>query len=510
MSTLIWTSPRSSPGPVGLLSSSAIDMAAGGHHHQHPHYTHQVAFGQAAPSPFGQLKSAHSSNWAGVPSTSSNVLAQAGPSAVKAGSAFGFGFGYTAPSPSASPLASTSTASLAFPSGQAANLRHASGLAGGVADSTSPKRRRKRSETPIDEEPSGRRDVSPRAADTAFAVPAASGASKRFRRDIRPIKSMANLRVGGEASGSPASLSPSTDIDVGKAIGERNSRNDLQIILTRPTPAATQSKATLISILSSLLAQQPQLKHNIIALLPPPSLETFTTSLQEHERRVLDALPVGGSTLRQEYVWSRIRTPLEDYISEARLALSQFCPSSSAQTPDDGNLSHPSSTFAFLFTLTQSVRKLEDMLPRAPTPYNGSTSQIYQPSINNPSSLNPRDPLVSFLPVLYNQWHILATRLSSLVNQHGRILSAETVRLWFRQLEQLSAGDVSSASVGRKASEAIRERLIRELGWLIGIRAQMHPLQDTSSPHQPTRAGQVLIKQASDSRMSEDASDEEL
>ena len=93
---------------------------------------------------------------------------------------------------------------------------------------------------------------------------------------------------------------------------------------------------------------------------------------------------------------------------------------------------------------------------------------------------------MSFLPSLFNQWHLLVTRLGTLVNSNGRVLSAETVRLWFRQLDALvqvspaftthvgfsvslaSIGDMHC--VGRKASEAVRERFIRELGWLVGVR----------------------------------------
>lgn len=191
---------------------------------------------------------------------------------------------------------------------------------------------------------------------------------------------------------------------------------------------------------------------------------------------------------------------------------------------------HPSATFTFLYTLTASVRKLEALLPRAPTPF--PSSALATPSINNPSTLNPRDPLMSFLPSLFNQWHLLATRLSTTVNSNGRVLSAETVRAWFRHLDELvnipvdTMHNVSSdaSNVGRKASEAVRERFIRELGWLVGIKTvqaqdqQQQQQQSLSfarmqSPSQQQQQGVQAVAsqmQMMDSKMMDDDSDEEL
>lgn len=247
---------------------------------------------------------------------------------------------------------------------------------------------------------------------------------------------------------------------------------------------------------------------------------------------MLDALPVGRN-LRDEYIWSRIRAPLEEYIAEARLALSQFCPSatslasseqdSSSQHQQQQQQQHPATIFSFLFTLTQSVRKLEIILPRAPLPFGSSRSTSSTPSasINNPSSLNQNDPLVCFLPALINQWHVLVTKLSNLVNQNGRVLSAEMVRTWFKQLDALVDVDISgnthavisnidndATSVGRKASESVRERFIKELGWLVGIRTPA-----SSTAPQGQGGIQAVANQFMDSRMmmaDNDESDEEL
>jgi len=290
------------------------------------------------------------------------------------------------------------------------------------------------------------------------------------------------------------------------------------------------TKPALLSVLTSLLTQQPSLKPVVLSLLPAPSLESFTATLATLEKKVLDALPFsqhGSANLRDEYVWSRIRAPLEEYISETRLALGQFCPppsssSSSSSSQDDqqgspsSSSSSPTTTFSFLYTLTSSVRKLEVLLPRAPVPF-GSHSHssatlpqhqaaAAQANINNPFTLNPRDPLLSFLPALFNQWHILATRLSTLVNQNGRVLSAESVRTWFRQLDVLvNLEEGASSAVGRKASEAVRERFVKELGWLVGVRI---PQSQSQSQPQP-QSVQAMAAQMMDSKMLADDDDEE-
>lgn len=240
----------------------------------------------------------------------------------------------------------------------------------------------------------------------------------------------------------------------------------------------------------------------MLALLPAPSLDTFASSLHQLERRVLDALPV-GQNLREEYVYTRIRAPLEEYAAEARLALGQFCSPSSPQHHQQQQQDDPATIFAFLNILTLSVRKLEAILPRAPLPFSSTSSQAVQASVNNPSTLNHRDPLISFLPPLFNQWHLHITRLGALVNQQGRVLGAEMLRGWFRSLDSLvnpplplgfaqaqQGGNYreDTGNVGRKAAEAVRERFTRELGWLVGVRATPPPSQSQSQSQSQSAA----------------------
>lgn len=148
---------------------------------------------------------------------------------------------------------------------------------------------------------------------------------------------------------------------------------------------------------------------------------------------------------------------------------------------------HPSTTFAFLHFLTLSMKRIESVLPRPSNPSNHQQQQQQQQQGGDPLSSH-------LLPLAINQWHILTTRLSSLVNQQGKILSAESVRGWFRQLDELcsptyhhpgTSGLGGSGGIGvgisQKALEGLRERFTRELGWLVGIKYIPSSPSSTSS-----------------------------
>lgn len=147
---------------------------------------------------------------------------------------------------------------------------------------------------------------------------------------------------------------------------------------------------------------------------------------------------------------------------------------------------------------------------------------------------------MSFLPALFNQWHLLITRLSNVVNQNGSIMSAEMLRNWFRTLDALvsmsSAVSTSyptgvnyqekdSNAVGRKATESIRDRFVKELGWLIGVKpstsvpsppqSQISARTASGASSHDGQAIQAVANQMMDSRMmmmdgDRDESDEEL
>ncbi|ORY53999.1 hypothetical protein BCR35DRAFT_310506 [Leucosporidium creatinivorum] len=269
------------------------------------------------------------------------------------------------------------------------------------------------------------------------------------REQVRAVRGLKKARTTGAEDGLQASnrllLAGKNEQDLGKAL-------------------ANLSKPSLLTLLHSLLTAQPSLKPLITSLLPPPTLRSTLTSLQTLERSVLAALP-SGAQLREEYIWGRVRVPLEEYVAEAKIWLSAFInpttPPGVGAGGGEDDLHHPSTTFAFLHELTSSLRRLEVALP--------------------PSRPNSPNALTShLLPLTLNSWHIFLTRLSTSVNQEGRIISAGMLRGWFERLEELcvaSPGVGAGVGVGeraegpaRKQCEGVRERMRKEVGWLVGLR----------------------------------------
>ncbi|KAK4046429.1 hypothetical protein OIV83_006088 [Microbotryomycetes sp. JL201] len=245
------------------------------------------------------------------------------------------------------------------------------------------------------------------------------------------------------------------DVDLGKAL-------------------ASLSKDSLLSLLNNLVTSQPHLRQTLQALLPPPTLSDTLATLATLERNVTTAIP-SGSILREEYVWGRVRLPLEEYVTEAKSFLSAFISAATAPylnqqvhaPASEDDISHPSTTFAFLHALTASIRRLEFALP--------STASLASSSL---------DPLSShLLPLTVNCWHIFLTKLSTSVNEEGRMISAGMLRGWFSKMDELTVASppftvsvpgrpavARPEGVARRACEGVRDRMRKEVGWLVGIR----------------------------------------
>jgi len=227
---------------------------------------------------------------------------------------------------------------------------------------------------------------------------------------------------------------------------------------------ASLSREQLLGILSALVQTQPALRPTIAALLPAPTLDSTLSALAQLERAITSAIPAGAGA-RPEYVWGRVRGPVEEYVAEARSYLGSFTAainSSSATPVGEDDLSHPSTTFAFLYALTSSLRRLEVALPPAP-------SSPLAPGGATATALSGH-----LLPLSINAWHVFLTRLSAAVNVEGRIMSAATVAGWFQRLEEVSVASPAVAGRGegpaRKAVEGVRDRLKKEVGWMVGLR----------------------------------------
>ncbi|KAK4056250.1 hypothetical protein OIO90_002693 [Microbotryomycetes sp. JL221] len=220
---------------------------------------------------------------------------------------------------------------------------------------------------------------------------------------------------------------------------------------------ASLSKESLLSLVNNLITTQPQLRATVQALLPRPTLTDTLATVATLERNIINALPA-GQFLREEYVWGRVRLPLEEYISEAKTFLSAFI-SAATSTVDQSNpavvtveedITHPSTTFAFLFALTCSIKRLELGLPQSTTALNPLSNHL--------------------LPLTVNCWHIFLTKLSTSVNEQGRMISAGMLRGWFNKLEELTTTEQAGPGAVKKACQGVRDRMKKEVGWLVGIK----------------------------------------
>ncbi|GJN87682.1 hypothetical protein Rhopal_000637-T1 [Rhodotorula paludigena] len=280
-------------------------------------------------------------------------------------------------------------------------------------------------------------------------------------RAIRPMQSFGAKRArrapsGPDAAGAaaPSGLGGGAAVvgDLGKAL-------------------ASLDKPALLNVFSRLLTTNPQLAPTIAALLPTPSLATILDTLSSLERAVVTATPT-GAFLRDEYIWSRVRVPLEEFVSESRRFLGLFVP---AQAPtgvmSEDNLAHPSTAFQFLDALTHALVRLEATLPS---------------SASQPTSTSTNPLAAHLVPLTLNAWHLFLTRLADAVNAQGKVLPTSLVRTWFDKVAHVCAPPPSSvfgaASAGagarpdaaqvRRAMEGVRDRMRREIGWLVGIRPE--------------------------------------
>ncbi|GAA5892094.1 hypothetical protein JCM8208_001432 [Rhodotorula glutinis] len=285
-------------------------------------------------------------------------------------------------------------------------------------------------------------------------------------RAIRPIQSASAKRARkGSTQGEPASSLPSGAAvvgDLGKAL-------------------ASLDKPALLNVFSRLLSTNPQLASTISALLPTPSLSTILDSLASLERAVVAATPSGAFS-RDEYIWSRVRVPLEEFVTESKRFLALFVPAQAPMGPiAEEDLAHPSTAFQFLDTLTHALLHLEAVLPASPSSSSPTSS----------STAATTNPLASHLvPLTLNAWHQFLSRLSSAVNDQGKVLPTSTVRTWFDRLDDAcgASGPAAAApslfgaprggvsrgeSQVRRAMDGVRERARREIGWLVGLRPEV-------------------------------------
>lgn len=234
------------------------------------------------------------------------------------------------------------------------------------------------------------------------------------------------------------------------------------------TTIAGLSKESLVTLLKTLYTTTPTLVPLLTSLLPPPTLSNTLSTILQLERKILTALP-SGLTVREDYIWGRVKVPLEDYLEEARGMIRGFCVEGGGGGGGEDEIGHSSTTFAFLYALTSSLRRIEATLPSPP-------SLVDSP--NYPLNKRRAQDILSttLLPLLSTSWSTFLALLSAQVNQQGRIISSEVLKGWLKRLEELSVESPGVREGTRREGGAravvldVETRMRREVGWLVGLK----------------------------------------
>ena len=166
--------------------------------------------------------------------------------------------------------------------------------------------------------------------------------------------------------------------------------------------------------------------------------------------------------MREEYIISRLRPHVQEFVSACFSYLPYFSCSESTSLAEAGaahsaphvqshasalqsqhkDKSHPSETFLFLQALTNHV-----------------TSQP-------PLTQSILFPLL--LPRLLSEWRAWVDRVDQVVNREGGMFGQETVRSWERGLDDFA----QAKQGGVDAMREVRDQWVLRVGWLVG-RQQM-------------------------------------
>ena len=148
----------------------------------------------------------------------------------------------------------------------------------------------------------------------------------------------------------------------------------------------------------------------------------------------------GSNGMRDEYILSRLRPHISEYVSACYSYLPYFSylPSSNPHHQQSQVKSHPSETFIILSAVTSQI--------------------LSQPPLTQ-DSLIP-----SILPRLQQEWNAWVDRLDEVVNQQAGMFGGETVKSWERTLDELAEAKGNGLEVFRK----IRDTWVSKVGWLVG------------------------------------------
>ncbi|KAH9898134.1 hypothetical protein C8Q73DRAFT_834192 [Cubamyces lactineus] len=262
---------------------------------------------------------------------------------------------------------------------------------------------------------------------------------------------------------------------------------------------------SLLPLLTSLISAQPSLKPTILSLIPRPTLDAALNSLANSAQKLKDAYPYsnsvfsqpgsswntpgafgGGRTgtssfsagfgfgnrssgnsgfgaspssgggMRDEYILSRIRPHIQDFVSACFSYLPYFSNIATADASSTSSKSHaaqshatalrqqhkdklhPTETYLFLAALTSHI--------------------LAQP----PLTQTELAPMLA--PRLAEEWKAWVDNVDATVNMQGGMFGRETVQTWERGLDDFAQAKGNEMEMMKE----IRDRWVSKVGWLVG------------------------------------------
>ncbi|KAL4398981.1 nuclear protein quality control by the ubiquitin-proteasome system protein [Malassezia pachydermatis] len=237
---------------------------------------------------------------------------------------------------------------------------------------------------------------------------------------------------------------------------------------------ATLEKSALLTILLEL-AKDESTAERIYTLLPAPTVENALASLQQYESRIRSSLPMSTTGhVREQYVWGRVRSTLDELASDLARYLSLFSPS--RQASRDMPPIHPTEMFSFLHTATQCMLRIAHMLPCDGAEFKRVPSSSLVKTFRNSLTISSdaRDPMAhTIIPMLLREWQAWLVCMDAAVNKEARMYGQEVVLSWCRGLAMLStcASDQTETPTEAAVHAAMHqaaEQMHTSIGWLVG------------------------------------------
>jgi hypothetical protein len=193
----------------------------------------------------------------------------------------------------------------------------------------------------------------------------------------------------------------------------------------------------------------------IKSLLPPPSLESILLKLDEVEKQLVESIP-NKRMNREEYIWNRVRVPLNSYVNDclsclelAATTIENRCGSRAEGKPELSVIyGAVSDQLSLLSHLSLSISKVESLLPSLST----------QPSNQNDHqdlNWNVSYPFQSILiPSLFQNWKNFIESIHKLIFIDRMIISESLIRKWFSLLDGLSSPHPISTTITTSSSSS--------------------------------------------------------